>query len=288
MLYTCSTNAPELKSSVTRDRNFKTPYYSNPYGYGGTTFSQAILKSREASNANSPSKKIATRAFNPDTKTILSPMAKESPVRAKPGPQKVEVNHRLVNHGQAVRQKPVWVDTGRASLMRMKTHSKKQLDNSPIKLNRHSQSIDLSSTQKSGTMNSTFTAGFSSTKGSSGFGAASSGGSFSDTFYSSRGESPSYTRRYGKYRLKRDIPTYDFTGGDTPWVNKAGLNTKVNGQEQNFKINYMNYDKEFNSARPVAHTKARKFCSMTRFMKNLEDNRIFQRWKMSAYRGNYR
>ena len=78
---------------------------------------------------------------------------------------------------------------------------------------------------------------------------------------------------------------YDFTAGDTPWLNKSNMFTKYAGKEQNFKINYMNYDKEFDSARPIAHTKARKFCSMTRFMKNLEDNRIFLKGKMSAYRG---
>ena len=147
---------------------------------------------------------------------------------------------------------------------------------------------DINSNVKSKTMNSTFTSGFSSTMRSTDFSAMKTNSSFKDTFSSSRGGKQTFARGYGKYKLKDTTPMYDFTGGDTPWVNKARVNNVILGQEQNFKVNHTIYDKEFDCARPIAHTKARKFCSMTRFIKSLEDNRIFQRWKMSAYRGTHR
>lgn len=168
-----------------------------------------------------------------------------------------------------------------------KTVYSKNLNHSPSKYERHNNSVDFSTT-KGSTMNSTFSAGFNILGNSAGFSGTHGNGSQRDSMYNQRGEKISYARGYGKYKLKNSIPTYDFTGGDTPWVNKARVNNKISGQELNFKVNHGDYDKVFDSARPIAHTNARKFCSMTRFMKNLEDNRIFQRWKMSAYRGSHR
>lgn len=172
--------------------------------------------------------------------------------------KKIEINHKLLDKSKTLSKSSVWDQHDKPQLVNRRSSNINTIDNSPIKVPRHSQSIDLSSTQTS-SLNKTFTTGFNSTGGSSGFGAGSTQSSFKNIGYGNRSKNNSYTRRYGKYKLKQNIPLYDFTGGDSPWLNKAGVNNLINGKEQNFKINYMNYDKEFNSARPVAHTNNRKF-----------------------------
>ena len=225
-----------------------------------------------------------TNAFNPDTKAIFSPLVSGNNQLSK---KKLSVNQKLQSMQNANKQANPWVgpaENQRSNLIRMKSAFRRSDQKPGIQ---HSQSIDLGSTKRS-TLSSTFTSGFASTRGSEGFKPGSTKSSLKDTFYSTRSLSKSYTRRYGKYKMKQNVPTYDFTGGDSPWLNQSRVNNKIAGKEQNFKINYMNYDTEFNSARPVAHTKGRKFCPITRYMKDLQDNRIFNRGKMATYRGDFK
>lgn len=190
-------------------------------------------------------------------------------------------------------------NVSKGSTSRAKVAYTKPVSANSGKQNMHSQSVDFSSSslfrekgKSTATIQkqlaTTFTSGFGLTMRSTGFSGTRTNTSFNGSFSASRGKKQPYVRGYGKYKLKDTTPMYDFTGGDTPWVNRSGVNNYILGQEQNFKVNHTTYDKEFDCARPVAHTKARKFCSMTRFIKDLEDNRIFQRWKMSAYRGTHR
>ena len=276
-------NNVDLKSNVIRDRNFNTPYYSNPYGYLKNVFSSKP-DAPIGTISNSPIKKDWNRAFNNNTKTIFSPLATHSSRLGKKLSDRFPEDNKLLSKTNTLRDQP-WNNNGKMSSSRIKVTSSKPIRVNASKEHIHSQSVDMSSSVKNKTMNSTFTSGFASTMGSTGFKTSSS---FKNSFYSTRGEKTAYTRGYGKYKLKETTPTYDFTGGDTPWINKVRVNNKILGQEQNFKINHTIYDKEFDSARPIAHTKARKFCSMTRFIKDLEDNRIFQRWRMSAYRASHR
>lgn len=213
---------------------------------------------------------MSSNAFNPHTKAIITPFVDESPTKVRVSPKKLEINKRLLNHSMTVRRGSEWQQRERSNLIRMKSAYRRK---SPAQ----TQSIDLGASKSN--LQTTYTSGFYTTQASSGFAPTNTAESFNTT---SRGGSK-YTRRYGKYKMS-NMPTYDFTGGDTPWLNKVGVNTKVKGTEQNFKITHTTYDREFDSARPIAYSKGRKYCSMTRFMKNLEDNRIFQRGKMSAYR----
>lgn len=281
MIYT-SAYSPDLKANIMRDRNFKTPYYTNPYGYSKNVFDRS--KVNQSQYRKVPIN-LKTNAFNPDTRSILSPLIDDSPVRAKKSPPSLPITQNM-SPMKASHHNTVWVDKGKASFLRMKTTLRQSKGSVFDKRSDYSKSIDLGST-KASNLNSTFTSGFASTMNSTGFKSDKTASSLRDTFYSTRGENQSYTRRYGKYRLNQNISTYDFSGGDTPWTNKAGVNNKIAGKEQNFKINYMNYGNEFDSARPVAHTKAKKYCSMTRFAKNLVDSKIFQRGKMVTYRGNH-
>jgi hypothetical protein len=281
MIYT-SAYSPDLKANIMRDRNFKTPYYTNPYGYSKNAFDRSKVSQ---SQFRKVSTNLKTNAFNPDTRSILSPLIDDSPIRAKKSPPSLAINQNISPQKNS-HHNTVWVDKGKASFLRMKTTLRQSKGPGFALKSGHNKSIDLGST-KSSNFNQTFTSGFASTMNSTGFKSDATASSIKDTFYSTRGENKNYVRRYGKYRINQNISTYDFSGGDTPWTNKSGVNNKIAGQEQNFKINYMNYGNEFNSARPVAHTKAKKYCSMTRFAKNLVDSKIFQRGKMVTYRGTH-
>lgn len=285
MLYS-SSNAPDLKARITRDRNFKTPYFSNPYGYQSSVVDKTIAQGIQGIGNNSPVRMNSNSAFNSDTRSLISPFGGDSPVKAKRPVQNVSINMKLVNKSKNSGTKGPWSNAARSSLIRLKSKIPGKIHFSPKKKPRHSQSIDMGATKASG-LNSTFTSGFNSTMASSDLMGRTLNSSFRDSSYSHRSGNSPYVRSYGKYKLKKTLPVYDFTGGDSPWINKSGVNNKVQGHEQNFKINYMNYDKEFNSARPVAYSKGRKYCDMTRFMKNLEDNRINQKWKMAAYRSTF-
>ena len=90
-----STQRADLKVSIFRDRNFKTPYYSNPYGYAKHIFQNKTLKSEPVSIGSSPIKIGGNRAFNLNTKSILSPLATDSPLREKKMPVKIVLNEDL-------------------------------------------------------------------------------------------------------------------------------------------------------------------------------------------------
>ena len=178
----------------------------------------------------------------------------------------------------------VWIEAGKSSLSTVKDSVTRPYRISPSKISHnHSYSMDLDSAITS-KFNSTFTTGFSS----SGFSTGMSKTTSKDSDQVGGVLKREYNKGYQKFKLNSTIPVYDFTGGDSPWLNNSKVNNKINGREQNFKINHTIYDKVYDSARPVAHTKGRKFCSMTRFMKSLEDNRINQRWRMTTYRGSHR
>lgn len=109
----CSTNNPDLKVSVTRDRNFNTPYYSNPYGYSKNVFQKEKPKMEFNTSTNSPVKAGCNRAFNPDTKTIISPLASDSPLRSKSLVKNIAPNENILNRSKTLRQKNMWVENGK-------------------------------------------------------------------------------------------------------------------------------------------------------------------------------
>lgn len=121
----------------------------------------------------------------------------------------------------------------------------------------HTNSIDFDG-KFNRSMNSSFTSGFRST-GITDSTKNSSTISFNELNRTIGRSQPKYERRYGKYRMNVNVPLYDFAAGDSPLLNKSKLNTNFKGKEQNFKINLMKYEKEFDSARPIAHTKNRKY-----------------------------
>ena len=283
MIYT-SAYSPDLKANIVRDRNFKTPYYTNPYGYAKNVFDRSKVNQ---SQFRQMPVNLKTNAFNPDTRSILSPLIDDSPSKARVSPQSVGINKKLLASTQRSNSNSVWAEKEKASFLRRNTTLKHKRGSINAPKVDYSKSIDLGST-KSSNFNKTFSSGFASTMNSTGFKDFSTANSLKDTFFNTSGEIKNNQRHYGKYRLNKNISIYDYSGGDSPWVNKSGVNIKIRGKEQNFKINYMNYGNEFNSARPVAHTKAKKYCSMTRFAKNLQDNYIFQRGKMVTFRGNYK
>lgn len=128
------------------------------------------------------------------------------------------------------------------------------------------------------TMNSTFTSGFDSTFKSSEGMSSTFTSSFYNYGYADRSDKSEPFNRYAKYKLKNTIPVYTFHGNDSPLLGNSSFKSKIHGNEEA-------YAKLYDSARPVAHTNSRKYCSMTRFIKNLQDNRIFNKGKMSVYRG---
>lgn len=269
----------DLKVSLFRDRNFKTPYYSNPYGYGKNVFKSSHSQVEKVSIIDSPTKTGGNRAFNLNTKTIFSPLANESPIREKKIAAKLVVNESILEKTKHNRNN-LWLEAGKSSLSTIKDSVPRPFRVGPIKDRYHSHSVDMANTVPS-KFNSTFTSGF----GSTGLANNASNAFSKDADHNGSPTKKEFDRGYKKFKLSNVIPVYDFTGGNTPWINNVKVNNKINGKELNFKVNHSDYDKEFDSARPVAHTKGRKFCSMTRFMKSLEDNRIFQRWKMTTYRG---
>jgi len=228
--------------------------------------------------------KMKTNAFNPDTRKMFSPLMDSSPVKAKVNQHNKECEKSYRSFMSKSSYGKPW--GSKRAISASRKSSIRSFANQIKRQNKFNQSIDLGTT-KSSNFNSSFTSGFHSTQRSTALGSTKTDSS-KGTFYSSIGLNKSFTRVNGYKRVNKKIPSYDFTGGDSPWINKAGIYNKIQGKEQNFKINIKNYEKEFDSARPTAHTKARKYSDMTRFFKNLEDNRIFRKWKMSAYRGNFR
>ena len=162
--------------------------------------------------------------------------------------------------------------------------SKSKVNVSPRKTIDHGRSVAVDwNKSMASTMNSTFTAGLSSTMRptTTRHGDRGNKSVYAYSQKQMRPDSGKFVNRYAKFKLKPAIPVYTFHGEDSPLlsqnVTKTGTKSTIHGNESA-------YQRTYDSARPVAHTKGRKYCSMTRFVKNLQDNRIFDSGKMYVYR----
>ncbi len=236
---------------------------------------EKIAKTKK-NTARKSIEKMKTNAFNPDTRKIFSPVVDSSPVKVK-ATHKIDLNKSYQKYIKRSSYKNAWKDI-KASMMgdSMKTKS----NPSQIRLSKKfNKSVDLGSTMTSD-FNRTFSSGFGSTFKSTGLGSGNSL-SASGTFCSSKRLNKSFQRVNGYKRVNRKVPSYDFTGKNSTWMNKQGVIDKSHKRD-------LSYSKILGNPKPCAHKNGRKFSPMTTFYKNLEDNRVFSKWKMSAFRGNYK
>ena len=258
-----------MKASIIRDRNFNTPYYSNPYGYNNKKGSGRISERPSSSRT----KMRSSRAFNDNTKSILTPFVIDKAEKVDPKTNKIPINNDILMRSQSIREKNKF----RENYARMKSTLVPRPSMSPKKFKDHNNSFDGGKSMAS-TLNSTFTTGFSSSMRSS----DAFQNSLPKSFHNRNlGDNSSLARRYAKFKLKQNVPMYTFNGNDSPLLGNKAYKSTIHGNESA-------YQKIYDSARPVAHTNNRKYCSMTRFIKDLQDNRIFNRGKMSVYRGGFR
>jgi hypothetical protein len=258
---------PGLKANIMRDRNFKTPYFTNPYGYAKNAFDRSKVNQTEGRKGPV---RMSTNAFNPDTRQILSPLNDDSPSKAPISPQRVGINKKLLSSARTANHNSVWANKEKASLLQMKTSYAQNMNSINGAKTINNPSIDIGSA-RSLSFNKTYSSGFASTMNSTGFRSNDTSNILKKSMYGTRGVNKNYARRYAKYK-HNNTAVHDKSGGDTPSINKIGNHNKTPGREQNFKINYTNYGNEFDGVRPVPHSKSKKYCSMTRFVKSLHAN----------------
>jgi hypothetical protein len=258
---------PGLKANIMRDRNFNTPYFTNPYGYAKNAFDRSKVNQIEGRKGPA---RMSTDAFNPDTRKIFSPLDDDSPSKAPRSPEKVGINKKLLSSARTANHNSVWANKEKASLLQMKTSYGQNMNSINGAKTINNPSNDIGSV-RSLSFNKTYSSGFNSTMNSTGFKGDETSNILRKSMYNTRGVSQNYGRRYAKYK-HNNTAVHDKSGGDALSINKIGIHNKTPGREQNFKINYTNYGNEFDGARPVPHSKSKKYCSMTRFVKSLHAN----------------
>jgi len=146
--------ASDLRTSIVRDRNSKTPYYSNPYGYSSNTRSNVNNCSVDSRKQNY-NRMSSSNAFNKDTRSLISPFIEDSPSKVKVSLNQKMINPKFISKVTS-KNNSVWNQHERIKIQRLKSEGRRKAHQSPIISDKHSQSIDLE-TMGSPAMNSSFT-----------------------------------------------------------------------------------------------------------------------------------
>lgn len=112
--------APDLKVSVFRDRNFKTPYYSNPYIYSHKkSHSVHIAKPIDAAVEAKP--RSGSRLATNNTKSIITPFVNEKVERAYSKHTQIELSKKLMQKSHTLREKTPNSANYKGSYLKMKS-----------------------------------------------------------------------------------------------------------------------------------------------------------------------
>lgn len=215
-----------------------------------------------------PVRCMKSNAFNHDTRRLISPVLDTSPVRIS---SKKSTKGEISKSYQKFRNTRYSdFSAGRRSPL---LSNKLSIPNKVRLSKKFSQSIDLRTTQSTD-MGKTHTSGFGSTQRSTAYGTGSSF-SLGGSFYSSKGYNQNFTKVGGYKRVNKNIPFYDFVGKNSTWMNKQGVFDKIARREN---------ERLLGKPKPSAQGNGRKYSPMTAYFKNLEDNRVFKKGKMNAYR----